>query len=105
MGCGPGATRRAGEMMTPSDQRFVLREGAAIWQEVDGETILLTPATSQYMGINEAGTTLWPALIEGAAHHELVTLLRDRYGLSEVTASRDVDTFVSECRRLGFLQP
>lgn len=87
-----------------SDCRYKLREGAVVWQQVDGETILLDLAASTYVGVNRSGSALWPALADGATRQELIERLRQVYGASEEQAGMDVDMFLGSCRGRGFLE-
>lgn len=87
-----------------SDCRYKLREGAVVWQQVDGETILLDLAASTYVGVNRSGSALWPALAEGATRQELIERLRQVYGAPEEQAGMDVDMFLGSCRDRGFLE-
>lgn len=81
-----------------------VRDGAAVWREVDGETVLLDLASSTYLGINPAGTVLWPAMVEGAPLGQLADLLQERYGLPRDQAEVDARNFVDTCRQRGLLQ-
>lgn len=85
--------------------RLTLREGAVAWQEVEGETILLDLAASEYLGVNRSGSALWPALVDGATEGELVDRLCTAYDLPRQRAADDVAAFLDVCRTRGFLEP
>lgn len=91
-------------MIQESGRLLKLREGAVAWQQVDGETILLDLAASTYLGINQSGSVLWPALVEGSTHHDLVTRLCEAYDVTEDEATVDVDAFLCTCQERGFLE-
>lgn len=80
-----------------------LRQGAAVWREMDGETVALDVAASDYLGINAAGSALWPALVRGTSRDELGTILQQRFGLDEAAAAADVDAFLSALGDRGLL--
>lgn len=85
--------------------RIKVREGAAVWRRIEGETVLLDIESSLYLGINDAGTVLWPVMVRGADREELVELLASTYGLEEPQAASDVDVFVEACRSHRLLEP
>jgi hypothetical protein len=82
-----------------------LREGAASWREIDGETILLDLDSSKYLGLNRAGTVLWPAIVQGSSREELVALLATEFDLDAERAARDADAFIAACRERNLLEP
>jgi hypothetical protein len=85
-------------------EELKLREGGVAWQEVDGETVLLDLEHSRYLGVNAAGTLLWRALAAGTTHDELVAQLKQEFGISEVQACGDVDSFIADCADRNLLQ-
>ena len=47
----------------------------AAWRQVDREGVVLDLHTSVYFGLNESAGVLWPRLIAGSTHTELVDAL------------------------------
>lgn len=89
--------------MTNPDAVMRLREADLHSRAVEGEVVALDMADSEYLAVNASGAPLWEALREGASHGQLVTLLRDRYGLSDEIAHRDVDAFLGQLRERRLL--
>ena len=89
---------------TTADERLKVREGAAVWREIEGETVLLGIDSSMYMGLNRTGTELWPMMVEGTTHRALTRLLVERFGIDEQRASDDVAAFVDSCRTRRLLE-
>lgn len=87
------------------EARLRLRPAAALWREVHGETIVLQLDQSQYLGVNAAGTVLWPALVAGATRDELVGRLLSAYAIGQDQAALDVDAFLLACRAHNLLEP
>jgi hypothetical protein len=96
---GPGG----GVPETAPRETLLLQEDSLMWREVDGEVIVLDKRSWTYMGINGSGAVLWGELVGGASVGRLVERLRGDYGLSESTASRDVDAFLTMLRGHGLL--
>ena len=85
--------------------RVKLREGAASWREIDGETILLDLDSSKYLGLNRAGTVLWSAIVQGSSREQLIAGLAAEFDLDIAHAARDVDAFIAACRERNLLEP
>ncbi|MEO8692733.1 MAG: PqqD family protein [Acidimicrobiales bacterium] len=85
--------------------RIKLREGAASWREIDGETILLDLESSKYLGLNRAGTVLWAAIVRGSDKTQLAERLVSEFELEPEQAARDVEAFISACRERNLLEP
>lgn len=85
--------------------RIQVREGAAVWREVAGETVVLVLQSSLYLGVNEAGSVLWPAMVEGTTADQLAGALQARFQLTDEQARADVAAFVAACRDQGLLEP
>lgn len=85
-------------------EQIKARQGAAVWREIDGETVLLHLESSMYLGLNATGTTLWPAIVQGTDRDRLVDLLVDRYDVDRGTAGDDVDAFLEVCREHALLE-
>jgi hypothetical protein len=74
-----------------------------VWRVVDDTMVMLNLRTERYLSLNESGAELWPLIARGARRDELVEALRDRYGLSDEDASRDVKALVEQLQAAGLL--
>jgi hypothetical protein len=90
--------------MPDPSPRIKVREGAAAWREVEGETIVLQLESSLYLGINAAGTVLWPAMVEGATADDLTDRLASAFSIDRSRAAADVETFLALCREHNLLE-
>jgi hypothetical protein len=82
-----------------------LRAEAVDWRKVEGQVVALDRAGSVYLAINEAGTELWPAIVEGTTRKQLVRILLDTFDVQPDSASADVDSFVSYLSERSLLEP
>lgn len=89
--------------MNHNGERFKLRAEALEWRVIDGEVIALLTGTSTYIGINPAGTAMWPALAEGATRDQLSALLQDRFRIDPDLAGRDTDLFLASLQEHDLL--
>jgi hypothetical protein len=76
-----------------------VRQGAAIWREIDGETVVLAMDSSMYLALNRTATQLWPMLVDGATRDELKAEVQAAFDVDDDRAATDVDAFLSQCDR------
>ena len=89
--------------MNHNGERFKLRADALEWQVIEGEVIALLTGTSTYIGINSAGTAMWPALAEGATRDQLSAVLQHRFRIDPDLAGRDTDLFLASLQEHNLL--
>ncbi len=75
------------------------------WREVEGEIVALDLDRSVYLAANASGALMWRQLSTGATRDGLIELLAQTYALERGTAERDVDAFLSELQRHGYVRP
>lgn len=81
-----------------------LRGDAVDWRLVDGQVVALDRGRSVYLAINQAGAALWPPIVEGATHQELVRVLLENFDVDAARASADVDAFVADLNERDLLE-
>jgi hypothetical protein len=77
------------------DERWRVARRAVHTRTPSGGVVLDTTAKA-YWVLNATGESLWKALESGASRPELVARLRQEFEVDDATASRDVDTWLSE---------
>lgn len=79
-----------------------LRVDGLVWQQIEGEIVVLDTSASQYLALKGSGAALWHLLSEGTTRADLASALVERYGITADRAARDVDAFLAslEQRRL-----
>ena len=80
-----------------------LKDPELVWVEVQDEVVVLDTRTSRYLSLNESAAKLGSALGTGTSQEEMVSLLLERYGIDEETATRDVASFVEALREQDLL--
>lgn len=86
-----------------ADQRVKVRAGAAVWREIEGETVLLALDSSMYSGLNSTATELWPMMVEGTTCQAMAEHLQSRFGIDARRAVADVAALVASCRERDLL--
>jgi Coenzyme PQQ synthesis protein D (PqqD) len=85
------------------DDLFQLREGL-VAREFENETVILDLRTSSYLTSNRVGRLIWRELERGTTCSQIVTAVVDTFEVDRERAAADVDVFLDECRRRGFLK-
>jgi hypothetical protein len=80
-----------------------LRSADVVWRELDGETVLLNLATSEYFQLNATGSVLIKLLAQGATEPALTVALAGTFGIAESQASDDVRAFLDHLRSHSLL--
>lgn len=88
---------------TTGDERVKVRDGAAVWREIEGETVLLALDSSMYLALNRTGTELWPMMVRGTTYGEMTEHLVATFDVDVQRAADDVAAFVASCRQRHLL--
>lgn len=81
-----------------------LRAEDLVYQESDGETVLLDLRTSTYMVVNPTGTVVFPALRDGATRDQLLEVVLDAFDVGAEQAGADLDAFLADLAERGLLE-
>lgn len=81
-----------------------LRADALTWRLLDDEIVALDLRRGTYLGVNPTGATIWPALVAGATHDELLSLIVDSFDVDRERARRDIDALVADLQARGLLE-
>ncbi len=82
-----------------------LRTEGVTWRSVESEIVVLDQRDSNYLAVNEAGTVLWPLLLEGASRSRLRDELVGHFGIDTDRAAIDVDAFLDVLAERDLLGP
>ena len=69
-----------------------------LFQELNGESVLLNLASEKYFGLDEVGTRVWQLLANDVALETIVRLLLEEYDVTEAQLRHDVAKLVAELR-------
>jgi hypothetical protein len=81
-----------------------LRAEDLVYQESDGETVLLDLRTSTYLVVNPTGTVVFPALVDGATRDQLLEAVLDAFDVGAERACADLDAFLADLEGRGLLE-
>lgn len=74
-----------------------------LFQEVDGEIVLLDLESERYFGLNRTGARIWQLVGEGAAPDAIVDRLQREFEADRAAIARDVEALLDQLLRAGLL--
>lgn len=81
-----------------------IRTDDVVWQELDGELVIMDLDRSVYLTTNAAGTVLTKLLTQERTRDELADQLVEQFGIDRERALVDVDAFVAQLRDKNLLR-
>jgi len=74
-----------------------------LFQELDGDAVLLSIKTGEYFGLNHTGAHMWQAISDGVALGEALESLAAMYEVQRATIIDDVVAFLRTLADMGLL--
>ncbi|MBI5498912.1 MAG: PqqD family protein [Deltaproteobacteria bacterium] len=78
-----------------TDQLRFRRHPDVAFRVIDGQAVIVVPATQSMHTLNEVGTFVWERC-EGRTVDEIVGLLVEEFEVDDATARGDLETFARE---------
>jgi hemerythrin-like domain-containing protein len=75
-----------------------------IFQELEGEAVLLNMRTGIYFGLNGVGTRIWHLLSEHGEVKTVTTMLLDEYNISEDQLRNHLSDFIEKLQSKGLVE-
>jgi len=75
----------------------------ALFQEVNGELVILDLASEKYFGLNEVGTRIWLLLESGKSVAEAQEILLDEFDVDPRQLQSDVDDLLARLNDAGLI--
>lgn len=75
-----------------------------LFQEVDGEAVLLSLDEGCYYGLDELGTRIWKLLDQDLDNEQVVAAIVEEYDVAPDQARRDLDRFLGDLEQSGLIQ-
>ncbi len=76
--------------MSLSFQSRVRATADSLFQELDGEAVILGLGTEKYYGLNRVGTRMWTVLVESSSIEEAYRKLLDEYEVDGEVLRQDL---------------
>jgi hypothetical protein len=78
---------------------------AVLYQELEGEVVLLNMANQEYYGLNDVGAQMWKCLLESAGSVDSAeALLGKTYDIEPSVIRADLERLVGELLKVGLLR-
>ena len=77
-------------------ETILKRKGDLLFNEIDGEVVMLSIENSEYYGMDKVGSRIWELLEQPHNFKELVAKLIDEYEVSEQQCIGDTLVFLNK---------
>jgi len=75
-----------------------------LFQEIEGECVLLDIAAEQYFGLDDVGTRIWQLLVDKGDTAEVLAQLKLDYKVDESTLREDLAKLIEDLRSEGLVR-
>ena len=88
-----------------STDTVIRRKHDVLFNEIDGEVVMLSVKNSEYYGIDEVGSRIWELLESPLSVDELIGLLTEEYDVSQEQCRHDTLAFLEKLSEKDLLIP
>lgn len=74
-----------------------------LFQELQGEAVLLNLKTGVYLGLNQIGTRIWQLLQEDGALNRVMEVMLQEYDVTQEKLAQDLLDLVGQMEKQGLL--
>lgn len=74
-----------------------------LFQEIEGESVLLNLANEQYFGLDEVGTRIWHLLSENGDVASVLSKLKNEYDVDSDILQNDLASLIEELKQNGLV--
>lgn len=75
-----------------------------LFQELDGEAVLLSLDEGCYFGLDELGTRIWKLIEEDLDTKQVVEKIVEEYEVEPEQAQQDLDKFLGDLKESGLIR-
>jgi hypothetical protein len=76
-----------------------------VFQEVEGEVVLLDLEADRYYSLDDVGTRCWQLLVEHGEWERVVSTMLAEFEVDEATLRADLAAFLGRLQRAGLVAP
>ncbi len=81
----------------------ITKSGDVLFQDLDGETILLHLEAERYYGLDDVGTRIWQLIVEHGNTEAVVQAMLAEFDVEEAVLRADLAEFVAKLRAARLL--
>ncbi len=74
------------------------RKGDLLFNQIDGEVVMLSIENSEYYGMDKVGSRIWELLEQPVSFKELIGKLREEYEVPEQKCAEDTLAFINKLK-------
>jgi hypothetical protein len=84
---------------TPSLDSRIRISDDVLWQELQGEAVLLNLKTGVYFGLNPIGTRIWELLADNSMIRDVVDAIVGEYDVAAQVCAEDVIALIADMQK------
>jgi hypothetical protein len=75
---------------------FIQRRNDLLFNEIDGEVVMLSIENGEYYGMDQVGTQIWEIIENPISFKDLINKLCEHYNVTEELCVKDTQAFISQ---------
>lgn len=75
---------------------IIKRRSDLLFNEIDGELVMLSIENSEYYGMDKVGSRIWDLLEQPLCLKDLVVVLMNEYNVTEEQCIKDTSAFINK---------
>lgn len=83
---------------------WIRRAPGAVWQEIDGETVIIDLRSEQYFSLNPVGSRIWELIGEGARLEAIHCRLVVEFAVDSERVRQDLLDLAASLREAGLAE-
>ena len=81
----------------------VPRKAEVVWQELEGEVVLLNPKTGEYFGLNEVAGSFWEKVDGKKSLGNIIKELLEEYDVKREELEKDLQDLIEKMRPFSLI--
>lgn len=87
-----------------TSKKKIKRNSGLVYNEIDGQVVMLNLKKEAYYSLNEVGSVIWTELSDPCTLEDLIKRLIEKYEISASRCSEDIEPFLNELVELGVIE-
>jgi hypothetical protein len=90
-------------MMAGEMNRYPVIDPELTWRLLDGDAVIVSPASGEIRVLNHVGTEIWQLLANGRSPAHIQQTIATQYNLPPTQAAQDLDAFLDDLAARGLI--
>lgn len=91
------------EILESVNVKGVPRRGEVVWQNLEGEMVLLNPQTGEYFGLNEVAGSFWEKVDGKRSLEQIMGELLEEYDVEKEELQKDIADLIGRMKPFNLI--